>query len=114
MHYTDKVIKKDLLISLNVSNKIKLLEVNNLECLCDFKNNKYNNKMGIYIVGYLIFFSFMNDNNNNNYYFMGKRHETNPNTFEVSDIKGNYINEITNKDNDITCSLYYDYKLNKN
>ena len=110
LHYTDKINKKDLLVSFDVSNAIKLWDVNTFECLCDFKNHKYDNRMEMFI-GTYIFFSFMNDNNN--YYFMFEHLSSNP-TIEVSDLKGNHINRINYEENNIIWSLYYDNKLNNN
>jgi hypothetical protein len=116
MHYADKVNKKDLLVSIDALNRIKVWDVSTWECLCYFsENGKYGNRNVMFTGRAFLFFSLINDNNN--YYFMWKRLFYNP-IIEVSDIEGNVVKEITdieiNENGHIAGFLYYDNKLNKN
>ena len=85
-HYSDEVNKKDMLISIDRFNSIKLWDTYNWECFCDFDSVNYNNYFKFK------FSFFLNDNNN--YYFLWNYIETNP-IIEVSDIKGNLVKKIT-------------------
>ena len=102
-YYSDIVNKKDILISIDEFNNIKLWDSSNWECFCDFKNvNDY------YDFSFLIY-------DNNNYYFLWSYIETNL-IIEVSDIKGNLVKKITdierNEDGEYQFSFYY-YLNNK-
>ena len=80
-HYYNKDNKKDILISIDQFNNIKLWDSSNWECFCDYKN-----------VNNMNFFHLTNDNNN--YYFLWIYFKKNP-ILEVSDIKGNLVKKIT-------------------
>ena len=107
-HYSDKIGKRDLIISISCEdNNIKLWNINNWECLTNIEN--INKK------GSLDSACFLNDNNhlyilssNNDNYIISE-------SIKVFDIKGDKI-RIINDSNDTTYFIdsYYDIKFHKN
>ena len=104
-HYSDEVNKKDMLISIDRFNSIKLWDTYNWECFCDFDSVNYNNYFKFK------FSFFLNDNNN--YYFLWNYIETNP-IIEVSDIKGNLVKKITDieRNEDGEYKFYFYHNIN--
>ena len=104
-YYSDKPKKRDLIISISYDNNIKLWNVNQWECLCDF--NDVNKS------GYSLSACFLKDNNE--YYIITSHYSDNSELLKVYDINGKKIKEINNSGDDTSfIDIYYDEKLAKN
>ena len=104
-YYPDKINKRDLVISLSYDNNIKLWNINNWECLCNFEEINKN--------GYLLSACFLNDNNQ--YYIITSNYSDNSELLKIFDLNGNKIKELINSGDDTSfIDTYYDIKLNKN
>ena len=102
-YYLDKINKRDLVISITQNdNNIKLWNINNFECLYNFKN--INNE------GLLISACFLNELNN---IYIISSNFLGDSPIKVFDLKGNKIKEIKFSEINFIIS-YYDIKFSKN
>ena len=106
-HYSDKINKRDLIISISSkNNNIKLWNINIFECLLNLENINNN--------GLLFSACFFNNNNQiyiitSNYCYQG------PELIKIFDINGNKIKEIKDSnENTFFIDTYYDNELSKN
>ena len=103
-HYQDKNERRDLILSLSLDNNIKLWNMNNFECLCNYE--KVNNS------GFLYSACFLNDNNIN-YILSCNDGNTFSESIKVFDFHGNMIKEVKDSyDPTNFIDVYYDNKSN--
>ena len=105
-HFLDKKNKRDILISISLSdNNLKLWSINNYECICNLKNiNKS---------GQLFSSCLFNDNDKIN--IITSCAYGNSESIKIFDMNYNKINEIKDStDNTYFIDIYYDNKSTKN
>ena len=103
-NYLDNIHERDLLMSISADDSnIKIWNINNYECLINFKN--------IYNNGNLYSACFLNDNNQN-YIITSNCDDSSP--IKIFDFNGNKKKEINNSNDNIGfLDIYYDNKLSK-
>jgi len=94
-HFLDKINKRDLIISISLSdNNLKLWNISNYDCLLNIENV---NKTG------RLFSACLFSSNNNNYILTSNAYGNNLESIKVFDFNGNKIKEI----NDSKDSIYF-------
>jgi WD40 repeat protein len=103
-YYCDKEHKRDLIISISYDNNIKLWNVNQWECLCDFSDiNKS---------GYSLSACFLKDKDE--YYIITSSYSDNTELLKVYNLNGQKIKNIDNAGDETSfIDTYFDNKLSK-
>ena len=106
-HFLDKIDKRDILISVSSDeNKIKLWNINNMECILDIT---IDNQPGFIFSVYCIY------DNNKNYLIISNHILASKVPIRIYDFQGNKINEINDSSKNTFCiCTYYDKDSDKN
>ena len=103
-HYLDKFNKKDLIISVAITNKIKVWNIKNCECIYYFKKINEN--------GFLLSACFLNYKNQNYIITTNYNYKSISEPIKIFDLNGNKIKEIKDsKDNIFFIETFYDKQL---
>lgn len=104
-HFFDKIKKRDLLISISLSdNNLKLWNINNYECLFNFENVNKSGKL----------FSSCLFNDNDATFIITSCAYGNNESIKIFDLNCNIVKEINNsKDSTFFIDIYYDYITSK-